>query len=435
MFFQILRDWTSLEQSQWFEKQRLAKIQGTKLKEIVNYAYHNVPFYNKLYRSHGLDLERIKSASDLPKLPAVTRRDLQGETLDVRTASGIDLNSCMVRTSSGTTATPVQVLEDTHSMAYSDALNLRLLWAYGTKPFHSMCKLQASDPKGKRSRARARVSDVGLYGFLRKHGMKTVLQDTDPAEVVAMLSDWQPDIIFGAGSYFRMLAECSRGLGIPLHCKTVITGGEILDDSTRAYLRDEFRANIYDHYGMEEVGGSIAWECPTHSAYHTNDECVILEFLRAGEPVAPGESGEIYITSLTRTLTPIIRYATGDIATPLASECQCGRGLSMLKDIQGRILDFVLTKNGRFVPPAVIINRLEDVEGLQQFRVVQNQSDMIDLHVKIDAAKDNTARHQLEQVCAGLFDNTPVRIIQAENVDYSLGQKFRIVESSLKKRW
>ncbi len=432
MFFQILRCWASLQRSQWFEKSRLAKIQDDNLKEIIDYAYRNVPFYNKLYRAHGVDLEGIKHASDLSKLPAITRSDLQGETLEVRTATGTDLNSCMLRTSSGTTATPVQVLEDRRSISYRDALNLRLLWAYGTRPFHSVCKFRVSDSKG---RPKARLSDVGLYGLLREHGMKSVLYDTDPAKAVAIISNWKPDIIFGMGSYLRVLAEYSNRLGTPIHCKTVITSAEILDDSTRAYLQEEFRANVYDHYGMEEVGGSIAWECPTHSGYHINDESVILEFLRAGEPVAPGESGEIYITSLTRTETPIIRYATGDIASPLVNECECGRGLSMLKSIQGRILDFVLTKNGRFVSPASIITKLQDVQGLQQFRVVQNQPDMIDVHVKIAEGMESTTRRELEQVCTGLFDDTPVRMIQAGNVNYSLGHKFRIVESSVTKRW
>jgi phenylacetate-CoA ligase len=431
MFFQILRCWASLQKSQWFKKQALAQIQDTRLKRIVNHSYRNVPFYNKLYHSHGVDLERIRNASDLSRIPAITRSDLQGESLDVRTASGTDLNSCMLRTSSGTTATPIQVLEDSSSIAYRDALNLRLLWAYGTRPFNSLCKMRVSDPEGE---PKVRLSDVGMYGIIRKHGMKSVLYDTDPAKVAAMLAKWKPDIIFGTGSYFRMLAECSRRLNLHLNCRTIITSGEILDSSTRAYLRDEFRANVYDHYGMEEVGGSIAWECPTHSGYHINDECVILEFLRDGEPVAPGEPGEIYITSLTRTSTPIIRYATGDIATRIASECQCGRGLSMIKNVQGRILDFVVTKNGRLVSPASIINKLEDVPGVEQFRVVQNEANMIEIHVKIAAGMDNTTQNQLEHVCTELFDDTPLRIIQVDEVDYSLGQKFRIIESSVTKR-
>jgi phenylacetate-CoA ligase len=159
MFFQILRCWSSLQRSQWFDRLRLAKIQDDNLREIVNYAYHNVPFYSKLYRSHGVDLDGIKHSSDLSKLPVITRSDLQGESLEVRTAKGADLNSCMLRTSSGTTATPIHVLEDTRSISYRDALNLRLLWAYGTKPFHTLCKFRVSNPQGE---PKARLSDVGI---------------------------------------------------------------------------------------------------------------------------------------------------------------------------------------------------------------------------------------------------------------------------------
>ena len=86
MFFQILRCWASLQQSQWFRKERLHEIQDAGLKEIVNHAYHNVPFYSKLYRSYGVDLAEIGNASDLSKLPAITRRDLQEEPLQCWTA-------------------------------------------------------------------------------------------------------------------------------------------------------------------------------------------------------------------------------------------------------------------------------------------------------------------------------------------------------------
>ena len=431
MFSRILRTWASLQRSQWFKKNRLTTIQDAKVRRIVNHAYHNVPFYNKLY--HRMDVDRVKHVSDLSTLPPITRRDLQGETLDARTAARTDLTACMLRTTSGTTACPVQVLEDALSVAYRDALNLRLLWAYGARPFDKLCRMRISDPTG--TKPKARLSDVGLWGFLRAHGMKQLLYDSDPATVVAILSDWEPSIIFGMGSYLRLLSEYAEQLSLPLHCKTAITSGEILDGSTRSSLRTRFHADIYDHYGMEEVGGSIAWECPTHSGYHINDECVILEFLRDGEPVAPGEPGEIHVTSLTRTVTPIIRYATGDVATPLCFKCQCGRGLSLLKDIQGRILDFIITKDGRYVSPASIISRLQDVRGLDQFKVVQNQNASIDIRVRIAAGLEIPTRVKLEQICTELFSDTPVRIIHVAKIDYALGRKFRIVESSLTNRW
>jgi phenylacetate-CoA ligase len=264
--------------------------------------------------------------------------------------------------------------------------------------------------------------------------MKQLLFDGDPAANVAVISEWKPDFIFSIGSYLRLLLEHSERLGLPLNCRTVITSGEVLDGATRSYLRRKLNADVYDHYGMEEVGGSVAWECPTHSGYHINDECVILEFLRDGEPVHPGTPGEIHITSLTRTATPIIRYATGDIATPIEEECECGRGLSMLRDIQGRISDFVATRNGRYVSPASIITRLQEAPGLDQFKVIQNPDSSIDVLVRTAKGMEATTCDQLKQVCAGLFDETAVRIIQVERIEYTSGEKFRVVESSITNR-
>jgi long-subunit acyl-CoA synthetase (AMP-forming) len=107
----------------------------------------------------------------------------------------------------------------------------------------------------------------------------------------------------------------------------------------------------------------------------------------------------------------------------------------LLKDIQGRILDFIITKDGRYVSPASIISRLQDVRGLDQFKVVQNQDASIDIRVRIAAGLEIPTRVKLEQICTELFSDTPVRIIHVAKIDYALGRKFRIVESSLTNRW
>jgi phenylacetate-CoA ligase len=428
MIFEVLSTWNSLQRSQWHDKSKLAKLQDLKLRRIVDLAIRRVPFYSRFYQSHGADPERIKGVLDLPILPIVMREHLQREGIGARTAIGTDLDTCMLRSTSGTTGTPLQVYEDQTSVAFRDALNLRLLWAYGVRPFHRLCRTRISDSTG--LEPKPRLSDVGLWGFFRRHGMKQILYTTDPAKAVMILADWRPDIIFGDPAYLRLLVKATKTTGLEIKCKTVITSGQVLDESTRSYIGIGFQAEVYDHYGLEEVGGSVAWECPTHSGYHVNDESVILEFLRDGQPVAFGKPGEIHVTSLTRTVTPIIRYATGDIGVPLEDECECGRGLSLLKDIQGRIMDYVVTKDGRYVPSNLIIGGIEALQGIEDYKVFQNVDQTIDLHVRITKGMEDTALLKLKHVCSNLFGDTPARIINVDHVNQATGRKFRIVESA-----
>jgi len=401
-----------------------------KIERIVNHAFHNVPFYSKLYHAHGIEPASIKGVADLRKLPRITRDDLQRERLEDRTALDSNLNACMRCTTSGTTGTPVQVYDDPLSVPYRDAQNLRLLWAYGVRPHHKMCKMRVGDPTG--LKPKPFLSEVGLWGFLRRNLLKQIVYDSDMNQAIELIGNWKPDVIFGMSSYFRILLEHAKLLGRSLDCKIVITTAEVLDRLTRSHIQDSLSAVVYDHYGMEEVGGSVAWECPTHSGYHINDETVALEFLRDGEPVAPGEPGEICITSLTHTATPIIRYATGDIATPIGEECECGRSLSMLKEIQGRALDTLVTIDGKHV--FTMVSRLEEIPGVKQFKVVQNRDLSVDLFVRVADNMESSVREELEQACAEVLGKTPARIVPVERIEPVSGQKFRIVESKLTSR-
>jgi len=428
---EILRAWTSLEHSQWYEKPKLVKLRENKLSRIVEHAYRTVPFYRRLYEDLGVDPGKVKRLSDLAKLPLVTRKRLQEAGIEARTAIGTDLNACTMQSTSGTSGMRLHFYEDQTSGVWSDALNLRLLWAYGYRPFQRLCRTRVNDPCGRVPKPK--ISDVGLWGFVRRHGMKQILYNTEPAEAVLALADWRPDIIFGNPAYLRLLAKSAKTNGVKVKCKTIITAGQLLDNSTRDFIGKTFQAEVYDHYGLEEVGGSVAWECPTHYGYHVNDECLILEFLRDGRTVASGEEGEIYITSLTRTVAPIIRYATGDIGVPLDHDCKCGRGLSLLKNIQGRIMDYVITQDGKWVPSISIISAIEEIQGIEQYKVLQNEDRTIQVLVMISNGMESQVFGEARQVCLDLFGDTPVRILKVDRVEHASGTKFRIVESALTK--
>lgn len=170
--------------------------------------------------------------------------------------------------------------------------------------------------------------------------------------------------------------------------------------------------------------------CPSHAGYHINAETLLVEFLRRGEAVLD-EPGEVHVTSFCRVATPIIRYFNGDIATPMDDECPCGRGLPLIGEIQGRIVDFILTEDGQHVSPIAAINALQNVPGVDQFKVTQRRDFSIEILVICheDDAKSVTAN--VRSRCQTLFRELPFEIKLVDRIENSNAPKFRLVESRL----
>jgi phenylacetate-CoA ligase len=142
--------------------------------------------------------------------------------------------------------------------------------------------------------------------------------------------------LIGSVYYCKQLAEQCERMGKSLSFRMVLTSGDLMDDSTRRLIADSFgAAEVFDNYGIEEVGGSVAWECAEHYGYHVNSESLVVEFLRDGQPVTAGESGDVYVSCFHRKATPILRYFTGDRARRVDDDCPCGRGLHLIREIEG----------------------------------------------------------------------------------------------------
>jgi phenylacetate-CoA ligase len=132
--------------------------------------------------------------------------------------------------------------------------------------------------------------------------------------------------------------------------KVVLTNAEPVPPWQRAVLHEAFGAPVRETYGMVEIV-SAASECSAGSL-HLWPEVGWLEVLddEADRPAAPGSVGRFTCTGLLNSDMPLIRYAVGDRGTaPVPSVCACDRGLPVLRGIEGRTNDMLITADGRKV--------------------------------------------------------------------------------------
>jgi phenylacetate-CoA ligase len=180
-------------------------------------------------------------------------------------------------------------------------------------------------------------------------------------------------------TYAARLAEVAAEEGIPLadaQVRLLVVAGEPGGSITgvRARLEKAWGgARVFDHHGMTEVG-PVTYECPAQPGrLHVMETTFLAEIVdpETGEPVLDGQRGELVLTTLKRTGSPLLRYRTGDMvcARPrTAGLCACGRAeLALEGGILGRVDDMVIVRGVNVFPGAVddIVRRLPDVAEYQ----------------------------------------------------------------------
>ena len=122
---------------------------------------------------------------------------------------------------------------------------------------------------------------------------------------------------------------------------------------------------------------------------HLMAEDIVVELLDAqGQPVAVGQAGEIVVTHLASREFPFLRYRTGDIAVMDTRRCACGRGLPMLREIQGRSTDFLIAADGTVMHGLSLIYILRDLPGIEAFKITQHSRSQISVEIVEEAGFD-----------------------------------------------
>jgi phenylacetate-CoA ligase len=364
--------WQMLLRNQRLDPSSLRRIQLKKLKMILRHSYETVPFYHRKFDVAGIKPDDINSLDDLKRVPITTKSEILSSPPQDTISMEYESTKPIWRTTSGSTGMPLRIALNGKTADFESAVWRRALSENGVRLNDRISVI--SDPRSFPKKGKF-LEDFGLL-------KRQYISLFDPAESqLENLERYRPQVIKGYPSSLIILADFQEDLKINLKPNLIITTAELLDKENRKLISSAFQAELIDNYACEEFS-LLAWECHEHAGYHMNVDSIIMEFVKDGRNVAPGERGEILCTSLINETMPLIRYRMEDIGIQVEDRCPCGRSLPLMKMVEGRTDDFLMSTDGRIIPPTVFFPfPFKDYDEIRQFRVIQEKIDNLSIQI------------------------------------------------------
>jgi phenylacetate-CoA ligase len=321
----IQRSITELSQNVKLSRDEFRKYLLLKLRSTVKYVYERSLFYRELYRKHNVNLDRVRSFKDFSKLPF---------TLPSHIAENPYRFLCVSQSEILRGFTVEDINGEVRRIFFTEDELIHIVESvmFGLKManFRENDTVQISVPK---------EAEWGIHQILKMAvemgGGRGVLVDELQFPIqLQSLRSLKPQILIGPTPHIFYFSEwCEEkfpSILKSLKLKSVIMcHGCIFYPFTelmKKELRDIWGCDVFDHYGITEMGFTVAMECPIHEGMHINEVDVYAEVIdpKTGELLEPEEEGELVLTSINRRGMPIVRYRTGDITKLIDEPCKCG---------------------------------------------------------------------------------------------------------------
>jgi phenylacetate-CoA ligase len=342
-------------------RDELRAVQARRLRGVLAFAW-KVPFYRRLWGAAGIEPGDVRGLDDLSKLPTYSKSDLM-ESLEAHPPlgdfHGLDTHpperrpQIVIQTTSGTTGKPQPLLFGPKSREIQNALLARVYMLQGM-----------------------RRDDVvhSVYGFGMVNGghyiRETVIHwigaqllsagtgaETRSVQQVALMRDFRATVLTGFGDFVRRLADIARENGI-------VPGRDIRLRMITGHLGPEGRAPmseawggcaVYDWYGVGDTG-IIAGEAADQSGMYIQEDAQLLELVHpdTGQPVAPGEPGDMICTCLFKDdVFPVVRFNTHDVTEEITGEAPLGIPFRRILGFRGRSDNMIKLRGINVFPTAI----------------------------------------------------------------------------------
>ena len=400
------------------------RYQTARLRALLHHAYDNVPFYTRRFDQAGFHPDQFGTLDDLRRVPIVRKEDIR--LLADEEAVAKDYDPALLRrfVTGGSTGEPTRLrfspFEVRLLMVYRLLINMR----YGQRLTDRRTQLRSDVSLSK-------IDDKFILPSQLMYAFQT------PEQMRTNLCQFQPRVIRGFPSVLTSFAQhITDEDRLQLRPRFLTTDSENLTELAREQIERGFGAPVYDFYDTYECN-VIAYQCPHGEGYHILDSSIALEVLdEEGRPVAPGESGQVALTSMHSWAAPLIRYMPGDVVERGPSQCACGAQNSTLSKVFGRTHDRFPLPNGRTLFPKYLASALRPVmPSLRLYQIVQESMDRVAVKlqtvpgVEIPPEKLEAVRAKM---MSHLGDGVTVLISVVNEIPCEPNGKFRPYKSYVK---
>ncbi len=341
-------------------------------REAVEFAYdHASEVFRRMQRA-GVTPDDIHGVSDLPRIPILpkdTLPDLQATHPPFGGMVTVPLGELRrVFMSPGPILDPEGDRPDYWRWAPA-------LWAAGFRPGHVVQNTFAYH--------------LTPAGAMMEEGLRLIGCVVLPGGVGN--TEWQVILMararatgyVGTPSFLLTLLERARELEVDVSLKRAFVTGAPLPPSLRRTLEEDFGVDVYQGYGTADVG-NIGYECEAKEGWHIAPG-IVVEIVdpATGEPVRPGEPGEVVITR-PDGVYPLVRFGTGDLSALNEAPCTCGRTTPRLVGFLGRVGEGVKVR-GMFVHPRQLAQALGTYPGVARYQgIVTREAHRDELTVRVE---------------------------------------------------
>ncbi len=342
-FHRILEDW---ERSARAPVSALHAIQRARLDHLVRRAREHTRFWRDLPPpSAARDPEEAlaQTLASIPTLDKVTYRNHAAEFI----ARDIPSGRLRKGKTSGTTGTalPLWYTPETLAEEYATVWRMRRACGVERGDPHLSFGGQLVVPVAQRRPPFWRTNHYGhqvlfsLYHMTRENlGAYVDAIHALPARYVQ-----------GYPSSLHLVARALLDAGRPLppgRLAAVFTSSESLLAFHRDGIERAFGAPVRDRYGTSEF--AVSMTACRENGLHVDMEFCVVE-VEPEEETPEWVRGPLLATGLGNDATPLLRYRIGDVGTRAKRPCPCGRPGDVFLDVDGRIEDYVVTPDGRWI--------------------------------------------------------------------------------------
>jgi phenylacetate-CoA ligase len=364
------------------ERGALHELQLRRLQMTVAWVWERVGYYRTQLEERGVRPRDIKTLDDVRLLPFTDKSALRDTYPFGMFAVPLD-EVVRVHSSSGTTGKPIVVG-----------------YTRGDINTWTECTARVSAAAGVHRGDLAQMAFLyGMFtgGWGMHYGIERIGATVIPAgsgnteRHIMMMQDFGSTVFVSTPSYALYLAEVAEAMGVDMRALPLrlgLFGGEPTSDGAKREIEERLGIRATDNYGLSEVmGPGVSGECECACGLHLNEDHVLWEVVDpvSGEPVGPGEAGELVLTTLTKEAFPVLRYRTHDLTRVNTERCECGRTMARMETVRRRTDDMLIIR-GVNVFPSQIEDVLFKIEGIRPHYliVVERKKGLDDLEVRLE---------------------------------------------------